>query len=128
MESGLFNEMVLIDLDHKKAEGEALDIAHGIPFTVPSKIYAGDYDDLKDAYLVIVAAGANQLPGETRLDIAGKNARVFEKIIPQIVKYNQECILLIVTNPVDVLTSLSLKLSGFPASHVIGSGIQVGLP
>ena len=122
VESGLFNEMVLIDLDHKKAEGEALDIAHGIPFTVPSKIYAGDYDDLKDAYLVIVAAGANQLPGETRLDIAGKNARVFEKIIPQIVKYNQECILLIVTNPVDVLTSLSLKLSGFPASHVIGSG------
>ena len=122
VESGLFNEMVLIDLDHKKAEGEALDIAHGIPFTVPSKIYAGDYDDLEDAYLVIVAAGANQLPGETRLDIAGKNARVFEQIIPQIVRYNKECILLIVTNPVDVLTSLTLKLSGFPPARVIGSG------
>lgn len=122
VESGLFNEMVLIDIDHKKAEGEALDIGHGIPFTVPSEIYAGDYPDLEDAYLVIVTAGANQMPGETRLDISEKNAKVFGQIIPQIVKYNKECILLIVTNPVDVLTSLALKLSGFPASRVIGSG------
>lgn len=122
VESGLFNEMVLIDIDHRKAEGEALDIAHGIPFTVPSEIYAGDYQDLKDAYLVIVAAGANQMPGETRLDISAKNAKVFKQIIPQIVKYNSECILLIVTNPVDVLTSLTLQLSGFPAERVIGSG------
>ena len=122
VESGLFNEMVLIDIDKKKAEGEALDIGHGIPFTVPSDIYAGDYPDLKDAYLVVVTAGANQLPGETRLDISAKNAEVFRKIIPNIVKYNTECILLIVTNPVDVLTSLSLQLSGFPASRVIGSG------
>lgn len=122
VESGLFNEMVLIDIDREKAEGEALDIAHGIPFTVPSEIYAGDYTDLKDAYLVIVAAGANQMPGETRLDISEKNADVFRKIIPEIAKYNSECILLIVTNPVDVLTSLTLKLSGFPAERVIGSG------
>ena len=122
IESGLFNEMVLIDIDQKKAEGEALEIGHGIPFTVPSEIYAGDYADLKDAYLVIVTAGANQMPGETRLDISEKNARVFRQIIPEIVKYNSECILLIVTNPVDVLTSLALKLSGFPASRVIGSG------
>ncbi len=122
VESGLFNEMVLIDIDRRKAEGEALDIAHGIPFTVPSEIYAGDYPDLKDAYLVIVTAGANQLPGETRLDISEKNARVFRQIIPQIIKYNSECILLIVTNPVDVLTSLTLNLSGFPPERVIGSG------
>lgn len=122
VESGLFNEMVLIDIDKRKAEGEALDIAHGIPFTVPSEIYAGDYEDLKDAYLVIVTAGANQMPGETRLDISAKNAKVFRQIIPQIVKYNSECILLIVTNPVDVLTNLTLKLSGFPAERVIGSG------
>lgn len=122
VESGLFNEMVLIDLNRKKAEGEALDIAHGIPFTVPSEIYAGDYSDLRDAYLVIVTAGANQLPGESRLDISEKNAKVFQQIIPQIVKYNPDCILLIVTNPVDVLTTLTLKLSGFPANRVIGSG------
>ena len=122
VESGLFNEMVLIDIDKRKAEGEALDIGHGIPFTVPSDIYAGDYEDLKDAYLVVVTAGANQMPGETRLDISAKNAKVFRQIIPEIVKYNSECILLIVTNPVDILTSLALKLSGFPASRVIGSG------
>lgn len=122
VESGLFNEMVLVDLNRKKAEGEALDIAHGIPFTVPSEIYAGDYCDLKDAYLVIVTAGANQMPGETRLDIAAKNAGVFRQIIPKIVAYNQECILLIVSNPVDVLTSLALKLSAFPSERVIGSG------
>lgn len=122
VESGLFNEMVLIDIDKRKAEGEALDIGHGIPFTVPSDIYAGDYSDLKDAYLVVVTAGANQMPGETRLDISAKNAKVFRQIIPEIVKYNSECILLIVTNPVDVLTSLALKLSGFPAGRVIGSG------
>ncbi|MCL2865613.1 MAG: L-lactate dehydrogenase [Lachnospiraceae bacterium] len=122
IESGLFNEIVLIDANHKKAEGEALDIGHGIPLTVPSKIYAGDYADLQDAYLVIIAAGANQLPGETRLDISAKNAKVFKQIVPEIVKYNQDCILLIVTNPVDVLTSLTLKLSGFPKERVIGSG------
>lgn len=122
IESGLFNEMVLIDLNHKKAEGEALDIGHGIPFTVPSEIYAGDYADLRDAYLVIVTAGASQMPGETRLDIASKNAKVFRQIIPQIVEHNRECILLIVSNPVDVLTSLALELSGFPKGRVIGSG------
>lgn len=122
VESGLFNEMVLVDLDRKKAEGEALDIAHGIPFTVPSDIYAGDYEDLRDAYLVIVTAGANQLPGETRLDIAAKNAKVMQKIIPEIVRWNKECIILMVTNPVDVLTSLALDLSGFPPNRVIGSG------
>lgn len=122
VESGLFNEMVLIDLNKEKAQGEALDIAHGIPFTVPSEIYAGDYEDLQDAYLVIVTAGANQLPGETRLDIASKNVKVMRNIIPQIVKYNTECIILMVTNPVDILTTLTLDISGFPANRVIGSG------
>ena len=119
---GLFNEIVLLDVNKKKAEGEAMDISHGIPFVQPVDIYAGDYSDLKDAYLVIVTAGANQAPGETRIDLIHKNARIFESIIPQITKYNKECILLIVANPVDVLTSLALKLSGFPPERVIGSG------
>lgn len=120
--SGLFNEIVLIDVNKKKAEGEAMDIAHGIPFVQPVDIYAGDYSDLKDAYLVIVTAGANQAPGETRIDLVHKNSKIFQSIIPQITKYNQNCILLIVANPVDILTSIALKLSGFPANRVIGSG------
>jgi len=122
VESGLLNELVLIDIDRKKAEGEAMDIGHGVPFTSPVNIYAGDYSDLEDAYLVIITAGANQAPGETRTDIAEKNAKVFRQIIPSITKYNQECILLIVTNPVDVLTRFTLELSGFPSERVIGSG------
>lgn len=120
--SGLFNEIVLIDLNKKKAEGEAMDIAHGIPFVQPVDIYAGEYSDLEDAYIVIVTAGANQAVGETRIDLVEKNAKIFQGIIPQITKYNKECILLIVANPVDILTSIALKISGFPANRVIGSG------
>ena len=120
--SGLFNEMVLIDINHKKAEGEAMDIGHGAPFVTPVNIYAGDYKDLADAYLVIIAAGANQMPGETRIDLAEKNVKIFKSIIPEIVRYNPDCILLIVSNPVDILTYVALKLSGFEPSRVIGSG------
>lgn len=120
--SGLFNEIVLIDLNKKKAEGEAMDIAHGIPFVQPVDIYAGEYSDLQDAYMVIVTAGANQAPGETRIDLVEKNAKIFQGIIPQITKYNKECMLLIVANPVDILTSIALKISGFPSNRVIGSG------
>lgn len=120
--SGLFNEMVLIDINHKKAEGEAMDIGHGAPFVTPVNIYAGDYKDLADAYLVIVTAGANQMPGETRIDLAEKNVKIFKTIIPRIVEYNPDCILLIVSNPVDILTYVALKLSGFEPSRVIGSG------
>lgn len=119
---GMFNEIVLLDVNKKKAEGEAMDISHGIPFVQPVDIYAGDYSDLKDAYLVIVTAGASQAPGETRIDLIHKNAKIFQSIIPQITKYNKECILLIVANPVDILTSIALKLSGFPPERVIGSG------
>lgn len=122
VKDGLFNEIVLIDVNKRKAEGEAMDIRHGVPFVRPVNIYAGDYEDVKDAYLVIVTAGAGQAPGETRIDLAAKNARIFGGIIPEIVKYNKECILLIVANPVDILTSVALKLSGFPPERVIGSG------
>lgn len=122
IESGVFNEVVLIDVNQRKAEGEAMDIGHGIPFTLPSKIYAGGYEDLAGAYMVIVTAGANQAPGETRIDIASKNAKIISTIIPQITEYNQECILLIVSNPVDVMTTLALRISGFEPERVIGSG------
>ena len=122
MESGLFHEMVLVDVNRKKAEGEAMDISHGLPFARPMEIYAGDYCDLEDAQIIVIAAGAGQKPGETRLDLVHKNVEIFKDMIPQIVKYNREGILLVVSNPVDILTWVTLRLSGFPANRVIGSG------
>ena len=122
MQSGLFSEMVLIDADRSKAEGEALDIAHGIPFARQMKIYAGDYDDIMDAAVIIVTAGANQKPEETRLDLVHKNVGIFKSIIPEIAKRNYQGILLIVSNPVDILTYTAWKLSGLPQNRVIGSG------
>lgn len=122
MQSGVFSEIVLIDANKEKAEGEALDIAHGVSLARPMKIYAGDYEDLADASVIIITAGAAQKPGETRLDLVNKNVGIFKSIIPNIVKYNTEAILLVVANPVDILTYAALKLSGFPANRVMGSG------
>lgn len=122
MQTGLFTEMVLIDVDRSRAEGEALDIAHGLPFASPMNIYAGNYDDIVDASIVIITAGANQQPGETRLDLVHKNVAIFKSIIPQIKQRNYQGILLVVSNPVDILTYVALKLSGMPADRVIGSG------
>ena len=122
MQSGLFREMVLIDANQFKAEGEALDISHGLPFAKPMDIYAGDYSDLADAAIVIVSAGAAQKPGETRLDLVKKNVGIFKSIMPQIKNSGFEGILLIVANPVDILTTVAQKLTGFPESRVIGSG------
>ena len=122
MESGLFSEMVLIDYDNAKAEGEALDISHGLPFAKPMKIYAGSYIDLADAAVIIVTAGAGQKPGETRLDLVKKNVGIFKSIIPKIAEYNQNAVMLIVANPVDILTYTAIKLSGYPEGKVFGSG------
>ncbi len=121
-ESGLFSEMVLLDANQKKAEGEALDISHGLPFLAPMNIYAGEYADIADAALIVIAAGANQKPGETRLDLLSRNLAIFDQIITQIVAHNREAILLVVTNPVDLLTYYTWKKSGLPAARVIGSG------
>ena len=122
MQSGLFSEIVLIDSDRAKAEGEALDISHGIPFAKPVRIYAGDYDDIKKASIVIVTAGASQKPGETRLDLVKKNISIFKSIIPEIKKRKFNGILLVVANPVDILTTVAVKLSGLPENKVFGSG------
>ena len=122
MQSGLFSELVLIDANRTRAEGEALDISHGLPFASPMKIYAGDYADISDAAVVIVTAGAGQKPGETRLDLVKKNVSIFKQVIPEIARVNQEAILLIVANPVDVLTYAALKLSGYPENRVFGTG------
>ena len=122
MQSGLFSEIVLIDSDKNRAEGEALDISHGLPFAKPVKIYAGNYEDISDASIIIITAGAGQKPGETRLDLVKKNVGIFKSIVPEIVKYNQNAILLVVANPVDILTYTAAKLSGFPENRVFGSG------
>lgn len=122
MQSGLFSEIVLIDADMDRAEGEALDISHGVPFSRHMKIYAGTYEDIVDAAIIIITAGANQKQDETRLDLVHKNVAIFQSIIPEIAKRNCAGILLIVSNPVDILTYTAIKLSGFTENRVIGSG------
>ena len=122
MQSRLFSELVLLDVNMEKADGEAKDIAHGIPFAGQMKIYAGTYDDAADAAIIIITAGANQKPGETRLDLVQKNTAIYQSIIPEIVKRDFGGILLIVSNPVDILTYVALKLSGLPENRVLGSG------
>lgn len=122
MQSSLFSEMVLIDADKARAEGEALDIKHGLPFAKPMNIYAGDYSDIADAAIIVITAGAAQKPGETRLDLVKKNSAIMKSIIGEIKKQDCQGILLVVSNPVDVLTNVALKASGFPENRVIGSG------
>lgn len=122
MQSGMFSEMVLIDADKGRAEGEAMDISHGVPFGSPMKIYAGDYSDITDAAIVIVTAGANQKPDETRLDLVHKNVEIYKSIMSEIDAAKINGILLIVSNPVDILTYTAMKLSGLPENRILGSG------
>ena len=122
VQKGIFSELVLIDANEKKAEGEAMDLSHGLPFTKPMEIRAGSYEDIADCAMIIITAGANQKPGETRLDLVHKNVEIYKSIIPKIVEKNQEATLLIVSNPVDIMTYVALKLSGYPRNKVIGSG------
>jgi len=116
------SELVLIDANKDKALGEALDMNHGLPFTGGVKLWAGDYSDCADADVIVIAAGASQRPGETRIDLLKRNAGIFDTIIQNIVKYNDHGIILVATNPVDILSYVSLKKSGFPSNRVIGSG------
>lgn len=118
--SGLAAEIVLIDANHARAEGEAMDLNHAVPFAHPTRIWAGSYQDCAGAAVTVFAAGAAQKEGETRLDLVNKNAEIFAQIIPQVSLHNPDGILLIATNPVDVLTYISVELSG--SQRVIGSG------
>jgi L-lactate dehydrogenase len=119
---GLAAEIVLIDANRARAEGEAMDLNHAEPFTNPTRVWAGDYGDCTGAAITVVSAGAGQKPGETRLDLVKKNADIFAKVIPEIAKRNPGGIILVATNPVDILTQVSQKLSGLPVNRVIGSG------
>ena len=122
MHSKLLSRLVLIDINDKKAFGESEDISHALPFNSPMEILAGDYSDIADCGIIIITAGVNQTPGQTRLDLLQKNAAIFREIVDRIVEYNKEALLLVVTNPVDILTYITLSESGFHYSRVIGSG------
>jgi L-lactate dehydrogenase len=119
---GLAHELVIIDVNRAKAEGDALDLNHGLMLAKPMKIYAGDYADCKGADIIVITAGAAQKPGETRIDLMNRNVAIFDAIIKQVTQHNTDGIMLIATNPVDILTQVALKLSGWPAQRVIGSG------
>lgn len=122
MISGLASEIVLVDVNARRAEGEAMDLMHGAAFVRPVTVSAGTYADCAGAQIVVITAGAAQKPGETRLDLVRKNTEIFRGMIPQIAAAAPHAILLIVANPVDILTYAALKFSGFPASRVVGSG------
>ncbi|MFJ7729708.1 L-lactate dehydrogenase [Neobacillus sp. NPDC097160] len=123
LNQGITEELVLIDLNKDKAEGDAMDLNHGLPFA-PSrtKIWYGDYQDCGEADLVVITAGANQKPGETRLDLVEKNTKIFKGIVEAIMASGFDGIILVATNPVDILTYAVWKFSGLPKERVIGSG------
>ena len=120
---GTCEELVIIDIDKERAVGEAMDLNHGVNFgSRKMKIYAGDYSDCKDAYIICITAGAIQVEGETRLDLLNKNTKIMKSIIDNIKASGFEGILLIATNPVDIMTYVAQKLSGYDKHKVIGSG------
>lgn len=122
MMRGVARKITLVDVDNKKSYAEATDIAHAAPFAYANKVKAGSYEDLCGCEVVIVTAGANQKKGETRTDLLERNVKIFADIIPKVVENAPSTTLLIATNPVDVMTEVALKLSGFPTTRVIGSG------
>nr|WP_152512715.1 L-lactate dehydrogenase [Haloplasma contractile] len=123
LNQGISDELVLIDIDHDKAEGEAMDLNHGMAFAPKNiKIWAGTYDDCESADIIVITAGANQKEGETRLDLVHKNKKIMKGIIGEIDKSGFNGILLIASNPVDVMTYVAYKESGLDKSKIIGSG------
>src|SRR5512147_298552 len=122
---GVGRRVVLVDQNRARAEAEADDILHAVPFAHPLEVTAGDYADLAGCKVVIVSAGVGQKPGETRLELLGRNAQVFKQVIPNVLRYAPDAILLIATNPVDVMTHIAARYAGemgVPSSRVIGSG------
>jgi len=116
------NEVVLIDVLKEKAEGEALDINHGLPYLGQMSVYAGDYSDCADCDAIVITAGANRKPGETRIDLAKKNVAIAKEITENIMKYYTRGVILVVSNPVDILTYKIQKWSGLPRGRVFGTG------
>lgn len=119
---GIASEIVLIDINHDKAEGEAMDIQQGTPFCCPVTIYAGTYEDAKDSDVVVISSGLPRKPGQTRLDLAQTNVNIMKEIAPEIAKYAPNALYIIVSNPVDIMTYAFMKYSGLPENKIIGSG------
>ncbi|MGG1519429.1 L-lactate dehydrogenase [Paenibacillus oryzisoli] len=115
-------ELVLIDANKGKAKGDAIDMNHGLPFLGKTKVWAGEYEDCRDASIIIITAGAAQRPGETRVDLLKRNVGIFESIMTEVLKYNQDGILLIASNPVDIMSYFSWRKSQWPVQRIIGSG------
>ncbi|SFA50264.1 L-lactate dehydrogenase [Parageobacillus thermantarcticus] len=123
MNQGIADELVLIDVNKEKAKGDVMDLNHGKVFAPkPMNIWHGDYQDCQDADLVVICAGANQKPGETRLDLVDKNINIFKTIVDSVMKSGFDGVFLVATNPVDILTYATWKFSGLPKERVIGSG------
>jgi len=122
MISGVAREIVLIDNNEQWAKGECMDLNHGASFVHPVNVYSAGYEGCRDADIVVITAGAKQKPGQTRTDLIKTNTEIFKDIIPKIVKYAKEAILLVVTNPMDILTYVALKISGLSSNKVLGSG------
>jgi len=122
MNAGATSELILIGRDLEKVTGEVMDLNHGSSFVPPVTIRAGGYEDCSEARVVIITAGVRQKPGESRIELLERNLEVINEIIPKVVANNDDCVILMVTNPVDALTYAALKKSGFPPGRVIGSG------
>ncbi len=120
------DELVLIDIDKKRALGEEMDLNHGLAFSSSNmKIYAGNYSDCKDADIVVICAGVAQKPGESRLDLLSRNAEVFKSIVTPVIESDFDGIFLVATNPVDIMTKIVCTLSGFNPSRVLGTGTSL---
>ena len=126
LNQNICDELCLIDINKERAEGEAMDLSHGLPFAPSSmKIYSGDYSDCTDMDIIVICAGVPQLEGETRRDLLQKNYKVFKTIVKPIVENGFNGVFLVASNPVDVMTKVVLELSGFPSEKVIGSGTSL---
>ena len=122
MQNGMANELVLIDADAARAEGEMMDLNHGLPFVRPMRIIAGDYADLADADVIVICAGIGQRPGQTRLELLQTNAGIIRNIVPKVTAANQDAIIVVASNPVDILTQITAQIVGLDRNRVLGSG------
>ncbi len=122
LQKGVAEEIVLLDLDRKRVDGEVMDLSHGLPYIPPAQVRGGDYDECADASLIVVTAGARQAPGQSRLELVQKNAEIVRDICIEIAKTDTEAVLIMVTNPVDTLTHIALETLGWSPRRVIGSG------
>jgi L-lactate dehydrogenase len=125
MQRSVADELVLIDADSARAEGEMMDLNHGLPFVRPMRIIAGDYADLADADVIVISAGVGQRPGQTRLELLQTNAGIFRQIVPKIIAVNDDGIIVVATNPVDILTHISAEIAGLDRRRVLGSGTML---